>query len=69
VDQFATTPRLDGQIFIIACDGVWDVMDNESVAEFARRQKTPGAAARAIRNVALERGPTDNVSVVFLTRK
>jgi serine/threonine protein phosphatase PrpC len=67
----STARRRDGQILILACDGVWDVMDNEAVAELARAQASPALAAREIKEDALRRGTTDNVSVVavFLTRK
>jgi serine/threonine protein phosphatase PrpC len=68
--HIAAARRRDGQLLIVACDGVWDVMDNAAAAGIARAQKTPAAAARAIRDAALKRGTTDNVSVVvaFLTR-
>jgi serine/threonine protein phosphatase PrpC len=64
-------PREDGQILIIACDGVWDVMDNAEAGALARGQATPAAAARAIRDAAIALGTKDNVSVIvaFLTRK
>jgi serine/threonine protein phosphatase PrpC len=64
-------PRQDGQILIIACDGVWDVMDGGEVASLARRGRTPSAAAKAIKDAAIALGTTDNVSVIvaFLTAK
>jgi serine/threonine protein phosphatase PrpC len=67
----AKARRQDGQILIIACDGVWDVMDNQTAAGIARGKETPQKAATAIRDEALRRGTQDNVSVivVFLTAR
>jgi serine/threonine protein phosphatase PrpC len=65
----AKARRKDGQILIIGCDGVWDVMDNEAAVKIARQKASPQAAATAIKDEAIRRGTTDNVSVivVFLT--
>jgi serine/threonine protein phosphatase PrpC len=63
--------RREGQILIIACDGVWDVMENEEAAGIAKGEENPAAAAQRIVDEAVRRGTTDNVSVVvvFLRRK
>jgi serine/threonine protein phosphatase PrpC len=63
--------RKDGMLLIIACDGVWDVMDNETAVKIAKEKRSPQLAAAAIRDEALKRGSTDNISVivVLLTQK
>jgi serine/threonine protein phosphatase PrpC len=63
----STAKRRNGQMLIIACDGVWDVMDNETAVALARAQSTPTTAAREIRDDALRRGTTDNVSVIVVS--
>jgi serine/threonine protein phosphatase PrpC len=65
----AKARRKDGQILIVACDGVWDVLDNDTAVKIARQKTSPQAAAIAIKDEAIRRGTGDNVSVivVFLT--
>jgi serine/threonine protein phosphatase PrpC len=60
------TRRRDGMMLIIACDGVWDVMDNATAVQFAKEKRSPQLAAAAIRDEALRRGSTDNVSVIVV---
>lgn len=55
---------------LMACDGVWDVMTNESAIKFALAGLETGAspaevAARLIA-FALKRGSTDNLSVIII---
>ena len=63
--------RKDGMKMIIACDGVWDVMEDQEAADMVMAIKKPVDAAKAIKDEALKRGSTDNVSciVVNLTPK
>ena len=63
--------RKDGMKMIIACDGVWDVMEDQEAADIAIQIKKPVDAAKAIKDEALRRGSQDNVScvVVNLTPK
>lgn len=66
------THRKDGMGLIIASDGLWDVMDNETAARIvASHSGSANAAANALKEAALKRGTTDNVAVivVFLTAK
>ena len=48
---------------IIACDGLWDVMDNKSAIKYIH---TYGAdnGAKNLTDIALHKGSTDNVSVI-----
>jgi serine/threonine protein phosphatase PrpC len=54
---------------VIACDGVWDVMDEEEVAGIFRTSGDPGVAARGIKDQALAKGSEDNISVICVSLK
>jgi serine/threonine protein phosphatase PrpC len=58
--------RKDGSFLLIACDGVWDVMEDQEAADILIAASTPLKAARKIRDEALRRGSTDNVSVMVV---
>ena len=64
--HITTAPLKDGQKLIIACDGVWDVMTDKVAAGILTRCRDPAEAARAIKEEALKRGSTDNVSVMVI---
>jgi serine/threonine protein phosphatase PrpC len=59
------------QYIVLACDGLWDVMNNESLRKFINKymakngRKTQGIS-EALVNEALRLGSTDNVSVIFI---
>lgn len=63
--------RKDGMYMILACDGVWDVMKDQEAADMVLAIGNCLEAAKAIKDEALSRGSTDNVScvVVNLTPK
>lgn len=63
--------KSNGMKLILACDGVWDVMDDQTAADFAMKYQNPAEAARIIKDEALARGSQDNVTcvVVNLTPK
>jgi serine/threonine protein phosphatase PrpC len=63
------TPFKDDYKMIIACDGVWDVMMDQQVADIFNRSRTPSEAAQAIKVEALRRRTTDNVSVMCIDFK
>jgi protein phosphatase PTC1 len=56
----------DDDAVIIACDGVWDVMTDQSAADIYGRCRDPIEAARTIKSEALKMGSTDNVSVMCI---
>lgn len=62
-------PRNDDMRLIIACDGVWDVMDDQYAADIFARCNDTGTASRTIKDEALARGSTDNVSVICVELK
>lgn len=51
---------------VIACDGLWDVMNNFDVINFVKKNKAKSKMAKLLANEALKRGSTDNVSVIFI---
>jgi serine/threonine protein phosphatase PrpC len=66
--------REEGDEFIVlACDGIWDVMDNDAVTAYVRRKlRTVGSLetiARDLIDLCLYKGSRDNISVVIVTFK
>jgi len=60
-----------GTIVTIASDGLWEVMDSKEVAKISfklrwRQGLSAGDAAKTLCSMALEKGSSDNVSVVIL---
>jgi serine/threonine protein phosphatase PrpC len=58
------------EFVVLGCDGVWDVLDDQTAVDIGRKAleagKPPKVAARQIMNASLQRGSTDNVSVIVL---
>jgi protein phosphatase 1L len=57
------------ELAVIACDGLWDVLTSEEAITMALTAAAPDEAARLLREAALERGSTDNITVVVLDLK
>ena len=63
-------PYTNGEFLIVACDGLWDVMEDDEAVDAVRAHVAKnGLACRSdvasiLVNEALERGSTDNVTVV-----
>jgi serine/threonine protein phosphatase PrpC len=59
-----------GMSGLIASDGLWEVIDTEEVCRILTNLrgmgKGAGDAAKTICSMAIERGSSDNVSVVIL---
>jgi serine/threonine protein phosphatase PrpC len=52
---------------IIACDGLWDVVDDDKAAEIVMKNKDdPKKAADDLKEAAINNGTTDNVSVMVI---
>lgn len=51
---------------VLACDGIWDVLDAPTVISLARNAGDPQKAAERITATALESGGTDNMTVIVL---
>lgn len=58
------------EFLILACDGLWDVMDVQNIRKFAQAYKRKHSGyvgiSEALVNNALKLGSTDNVSVIFV---
>jgi serine/threonine protein phosphatase PrpC len=59
-----------GDFFLLACDGVWDVMSNEDVCNYITQQRTTESdlnkVANNLANEAIKRGSEDNITVVIV---
>jgi serine/threonine protein phosphatase PrpC len=69
--DISTLEATSGSTVAVASDGLWDVMDSTQVANIAHSLRfeqgmSAGDAAKTLCSMALERGTTDNVSVVIL---
>jgi protein phosphatase 1L len=54
---------------IIACDGIWDVLTSDEAVALALRAREAKEAARLLQTTAVERGSTDNITVIVLDLK
>ena len=55
-----------GDIFVLASDGLHNVVDEATIGRAVGGGVAPEAAARALVDTAIERGTTDNVTVVVV---
>ena len=53
-------------VAVIACDGLWDALTSEDAVRIARSASGPSDAAKLLERTALDRGSTDNVTVIVL---
>lgn len=69
-NPFTTSVQLtsNDEFLILACDGLWDVIDDQDACELIRDIREPNEAAKTLVRYALENGTTDNVTamVVYL---
>jgi len=67
----------DDELLVVACDGIWDVMDNRSCANFAKKcldklgdQLTPkeamGKACETVLDKGYNLGSGDNMSIILV---
>jgi len=56
----------DDLCLIIACDGVWDTMNDEKAAFIAISESDAQKAADKLKETAISLGSTDNISVLVL---
>ena len=63
--------NLKDEFLVIACDGLWEVFENEQVIKFIRlKLSTHGNVRRAafeLTQEAIKRLSSDNVTVIILT--
>lgn len=68
-EMFEATLSEDDMFLILACDGVWDVLANSTVADLCRKNahiQDMDELARVVAKEAFKRGSTDNISVVVV---
>eukprot|EP01062_Namystynia_karyoxenos_P068664 TRINITY_DN6358_c0_g1_i1.p1 TRINITY_DN6358_c0_g1~~TRINITY_DN6358_c0_g1_i1.p1 ORF type:complete len:472 (+),score=82.45 TRINITY_DN6358_c0_g1_i1:82-1416(+) len=67
ISRFELTSH--SEFLLLACDGVFDVMENADAASICReqRQRGPQRMAQAVVKSALERGTMDNVTALVVT--
>lgn len=69
-NPFTTSVEItsDDEFLIVACDGLWDVIDDQEACEIIKDIEEPDEAAKTLVRYALENGTTDNVTamVVYL---
>jgi len=56
-------------VLIVACDGLWDVFEDQEAIDYVRstlRSDPQGNVAEALVRQAIERGTTDNVTVLVI---
>jgi protein phosphatase 1L len=51
---------------VLACDGVWDVMEPHTAMMLVRQAGLPQEGAQAVLDEALNRGSTDNITVLVI---
>lgn len=72
-EPFTSRIELDDEdsILVLACDGVWDILDDQTVCEVADQYNDPLEAAKVITDRSIEEGSSDNIStmVVYLQRR
>lgn len=54
------------KFLILACDGLWDVIGDQEACELISNANDPDEAAKLLVRLALERGTTDNVTVMVI---
>jgi len=56
----------DDQLLILACDGLWDVVQDQEAVEVALRCTTAQGMCKALLREALKRGSRDNVTILVV---
>ncbi|EJS44312.1 ptc1p [Saccharomyces arboricola H-6] len=56
----------EDKFLILACDGLWDVIDDQDACELIKDINEPNEAAKVLVRYALENGTTDNVTVMVV---
>lgn len=65
----SATPVRTGDLVIVACDGMWDVFEDQDAVDFCARQRRENGEvnlAQALIDECLRRRTTDNVSVIVV---
>jgi len=61
-----TTLTKNDKRLILACDGVWDVISDQEAVSLIAEVENPQEASEILKNEALRRGSTDNISIMII---
>lgn len=61
--------QADDEHLVLACDGVWDELDDQTVVDEVRKEANATAASMRVRDLAYLVGSDDNISVVVVNLK
>lgn len=70
-EEFLIQPHIsqekirEGEQYLICSDGLTDMMGQEEIREILEESLTPGACVEKLRQLALERGGRDNVTIIL----
>lgn len=64
--QNLSLPLENGDILLLCSDGVWDLVSNEELTKFFTHNQTLQVAVDEVINCVLERGATDNATLLAL---
>jgi len=59
----------DDEMLILACDGIWDVLDDQAACQLVRAIPDPQEAAKALVQEATHRYTNDNITVMVIRLK
>ncbi|KAI9463632.1 protein serine/threonine phosphatase 2C [Lactarius psammicola] len=59
----------DDEMLILACDGIWDVLDDQAACELVRTISDPQEAVRTLVQEATHRYTNDNITVMVIRLK
>lgn len=62
-ELFTYSVTKDDKFMILACDGLWDVIDNQDAVQFVLANKRQ--SAKKLADYALKKGSTDNISIII----
>lgn len=65
VKSYIINPNKDKWL-IIACDGLFDVLSNQKIAEFSKKARSASELAFDLRNLAYSHMSLDNISVIVI---
>jgi len=51
---------------VMACDGLWDVLEDQETIDIISNEEDPSQAAMKLRDTAFNRGSGDNISVIVI---
>lgn len=59
----------DDEVLILACDGIWDVLDDQTACQLVRTIPDPQQAAKKLVHEATQRYTNDNITVMVIRLK